>query len=68
MAGEATPSTPIAAVEESEPDKASSDRSNLDRALVLSGNAASRQSPTPMKSPKAPSPKRRKGVKGPILL
>ena len=59
LADEPTPSNPIAA------DKASSDRFNPDRALVP---AISRESSTAIEPPKALSTKRRKGVKGPILL
>ncbi|KAF8440056.1 Lon protease C-terminal proteolytic domain-containing protein [Boletus edulis BED1] len=62
MADGATSLTPITEVEESM-HKLDNASSNPDRALVPNGSAVSRQGPTPIEPPK-----RRKGVKGPILL
>lgn len=69
IADEATSSSAIVAEEPIHKlDKIPSDRSNPDNALVHNGSIVSRQGATPIDPPRAPSPKRRKGVKGPILL
>lgn len=71
MADETTPSPLLTAVEEPvhKSAKALSDRSNPELSLVPVSNetVVSQQGPT-IEPPKTSLPKRKKGVKGPILL
>lgn len=69
MADEAT-LPPLISADEEPVHTASSGHSGPERSLVLvpNGGAVSRQDSAPIEPPKASSPKRKKGVKGPILL
>lgn len=69
MADDAASSPPIAAADEDSVHNLAK-ASNPDRALIPASNGSviSRQGPTPIEPLKASAPKRKKGVKGPILL
>lgn len=72
IADEATHPTSVVAVDTPAHKliKASSDRSNPERALVpvSNGSAVSRHVSTPTELPQVSPPRRKKGLKGPILL